>query len=74
MNKISANTLIPISLVGAIALGASWLAGVQAVTAENSRNIQKIGITNSESNNKLDVISQRLSRIEGYLLRLEKKN
>jgi len=71
--NLTMDTLVPITFVAAIAMGAFWIAKVQASTEENARDM----IGNSGQHDaicgKLDSISQRLSRIEGYILKLNER-
>lgn len=73
ISGITANTLVPITFVGVVAMGAFWIAKVQANTEENTRNITSVTDQHGAVCEKLDVISQRLSRIEGYVLKLSEK-
>lgn len=70
-SRITMNTLIPISIVGFIAMGAAWLANVQATTLDNSNSIQKIIDRRDHQHDNIEVqldnMNQKLSRIEGFI-------
>jgi prefoldin subunit 5 len=74
MNKITTNTLIPLSLAFAIGIGVFWISKSQATIDNNERRIVELENSNKGTNEKLDRISQRLARIEGLLEKLGKKN
>ena len=73
-SRITMNTLIPISIVGFIAMGAAWLANVQATTLDNSNSIQEIIDRRDHQHDNIESqlmnMNQKLSRIEGYIERL----
>lgn len=76
-SRITMNTLIPISIVGFIAMGAAWVATVQATTLDNADSIQQIINRRDHQHDnievQLDTMNQKLSRIEGFIENLNKK-
>lgn len=76
IKKITENTLIPISLVISLVGLSSWISVVGSQVSANAEDIKQIQEDRKtlarRQSDKLDDISQRLSRIEGLLLRDKK--
>jgi lipase chaperone LimK len=65
--KITEATLVPLSLLIVAAAGLLWLANIQAVGAENSRELAQLRSEKAAYTKTVEDINQRLSRIEGKL-------
>jgi len=67
MKQITNSTLVPISFMVIVFLAALWLTDVRCVTELNAKEIVAVKIKYDKVDNKLNEISDRLSRIEGRL-------
>lgn len=76
-SRITMNTLIPISIVGFIAMGAAWIANVQATTLDNAKSIQDMIQRRDQQHDTIAVqlfeMNQKLSRIEGFIQSINNK-
>jgi hypothetical protein len=66
-DKITPDTLFPISLIIVIMSGVAGLTNIYAQTAENTKAIVELNHKQDEYNKNLLEVSIRLSRIEGAL-------
>lgn len=77
MNKITSNTLLPLSVVVGIGFGIFWVSQSQATIDENQRRIVALEIDQKEVvkdlGSRLNMIIDRLARIEGLLERKARK-
>ncbi len=70
MNKITENTLIPISLAVLIIGGASWMTTMYSKGEANAANVQKI---DAKYESFASLVVERLSTINERLARIEEK-
>jgi len=67
MAKITEKTLIPVSIVAVLIAGVFWLGALMAEVKSNSKALEENKLIKLRIFQKLNDISQRLSRIEGML-------
>jgi len=65
--SITNRTMIPISFVGAIWFGSSWLIGVKNLADTNAKELQEHKSATERIIEKLDRNNERLARIEEKL-------
>lgn len=73
VNKISNKTLIPLSSIGVIITIMIWVMSLYSKVEYNEDKIKALDDNNKVVNSKLDDISQRLSKIEGFLIHMSKQ-
>ena len=67
LRRLSEKTLIPISLAFALFGGVAWLTSLHAETKANGGDILEMKDQMKHDMRKLDIILEKLGRIEGYL-------
>ena len=74
MNKITENTLIPVSLVILLLGGIVWLTSIYAQASQAAEAVKALTFKQEDYNRLIENIDRRLSRIEGKLgVRSEEK-
>jgi len=70
VTKLTDKTLIPLSSIGIIAAVMVWVLSLYSRVEYNEGKVIELNENNKIVNVKLDDISQRLSKIEGFLVHL----
>lgn len=70
LSMISEKTLIPLSLVLILSGGIFWLSSMDARTSSNAAAIERAEKKEDSLSDKMQEVSNRLSRIEGKLDRV----